>query len=395
MAFSSALGVMREHDEPAARAVVVNDADEVGAHLEDHARNLRLLRCLRFLRRLRCGGYDRFHGRLRGRHVGRRRLGRRCLGRKRLGRRRLGGLRYGRRGRLDDYGGGLDRLAGRSCVDLDRRCPSRWRGRRGIVFVGEEHLATIEDRVRLAGDVDEDGLVVDLEDLAEDDVAGVDGRTLARRPRLLLAPRFAPLGLLGRLRPFGFDCTAFALRGTRRARALAWGARLVALLAASAPTALLLACRVRTSRLARPLPLSGLGPAWRLVVPLVAVRLVAVPLVAVRLVPVRLVSVRLSRRGVRVRALGVRRGLGRRGRCSLPIARRVAGRGRITRRGRMPVRDVRRRVLRRRVRGTHGEEAREPSANRAAFPVNSRRSAPRRTRTRRGVTRPPHRRHRV
>ena len=53
--------VVREHDEPAARAVVVDDADEVRAHLEDDPRNLRLLRrfrllpCFRLGRRRSCG----------------------------------------------------------------------------------------------------------------------------------------------------------------------------------------------------------------------------------------------------------------------------------------------------------------------------------------------------
>src|SRR5581483_11232838 len=55
-------------------------------------------------------------------------------------------------------------------------------------------------RVCLPGNVDEDRVLGNLEDLAEDDVADGDGRPLARGPRVLLvlAP-FPLLATLGRL----------------------------------------------------------------------------------------------------------------------------------------------------------------------------------------------------
>src|SRR5208283_576276 len=87
-----------------------------------------------------------------------------------------------------------------------------------VLISQEQELASIEDRVRLAGDVDDDRFVGDLEDFAEDDIACVDRRALALRPvlalwlALSLARTATRIVLLG-VQPFGARFRgAFGLR---------------------------------------------------------------------------------------------------------------------------------------------------------------------------------------
>jgi hypothetical protein len=154
---------------------------------------------------------------------------------------------------------------GRSSVALGRRCGSL--GRSGVALgrlslarrrqrlvvhlfgvgpvlevVGEIELAPIEDAAPLAREIDEQSVVGDLRDLAEDDVAWVERRALALLTRAFLLPRTVPAGSFaflglgrGALAPFGRTLGSLGARsGGRFARD-----RSVALLLATA-TALLL-----------------------------------------------------------------------------------------------------------------------------------------------------------
>src|SRR5580700_886663 len=338
-----------EDDQAAASTVVVHDADEVRAHLEDDARDLWLAQ--------RLGNGDR--------------RGSVCVGRLVVdGSRRRLGWQGGFRGRRL-----LHRRVGAFWSGDDGRGgPLLWsgRGRRGIrLVVGDEHLASVEDRVRLAGDVDEDRVVGDGDDLAEDDVAPVDGRALARRTWLAL---LAFGLLLGRL-----DGRVVRDRGARglgpfgRVSLFASGACFgprgggAVLLATTAATALLLA-------LGRRRAVGG----HRTGVP----RVVAILGIVLGFGTIRDNRVRFGElegggtaaaldRDVVLRAVLVpvaRLGRG--------LARAVGGRHRRPR-GRRRQRSVgrcrrRRGLLLRGIRGGHGQEAREPSAKFRAFPVNSR-----------------------
>ena len=189
--------VVREDDEPAPRAVAVDDGDEVGPHLEDDAGNLRIAGRLGLGGRLGSGGRLGLglgcgHALGFGRGFGRGlRLGP-GLGRglglaARLGRRlgRPGGLGRGLgrlEGRLVGHGRRRSLALGRRLAcgpRLDRRGSRR---ARLVLVVADEELEPVEDRPGLAGQVDQDRVLGDLEDLAEDDVADIDGRALARRP---------------------------------------------------------------------------------------------------------------------------------------------------------------------------------------------------------------------
>ena len=244
----------------------------------------------------------------------------------------------------------------------------------------EEHLAAIEDRLRLAGDVDEDRVVGDLDDLAEDDVARVDRGPLARGPLLLSCVGFS------RAVGGGFACASGARFGALPSPV---GAPSLAAVAPSAEPGARPPCRpsscgdggdassrpaaARRPRRARPLATRrrrSSAPARRR--PLAGARLVVVRALAVRFFRARLVAV------ASVRALAGRRA---RGSASAAGAARLGGR-----RGRPLLGDARRRRLLAQAKrpasgsakacpGCSWGRAREPSANRAAFPVNSRRSA--------------------
>jgi hypothetical protein len=64
--------------------------------------------------------------------------------------------------------------------------------------IGQRQLAKVEDGLALAGEVDEEHLIGDLDDLPEDDVPEVERRPLARLARAILLRSLLLVALLGR-----------------------------------------------------------------------------------------------------------------------------------------------------------------------------------------------------